>query len=305
MVSLRLQGCVNFLRGEFLHSNPIELRAFYDSAPDEWGTALTAAFAMSNLTNLTPLTNSSLADLHRQLAGFEQDNQKLRCACTSRGALVRLDVLDGRIEDLIQTVDEGKIVRSVRELCVATSGNPILRRVRPVVLVRTDLMRWSLSTYGRFMKDEASWPANPQFGKSNLTSHVYDLSVLSKSAFSAVRIWNNIAVLLRAMRDHCKMPPLVQSYEAFEDRGGLPEGTADALLPCYRGRAQAMGTRNQRNVRIAHSHKISNFVSNSNEVIAHFAVTPYPTFAQALTKEGLRPDEVLEFSESVAACTRT
>lgn len=100
------------------------------------------------------------------------------------------------------------------------------------------------------------------------------------------------------------MPPLFQSYEAFEDRGGLPEGTADALLLCYRGCAQAISTRNVSHVRRAHSHKIIDYVSNSNEVFPHFALTPYPTFTQAMAEAGLQPDEVGEFSKSVAACTR-
>ena len=38
-------------------------------------------------------------------------------------------------------------------------------------------------------------------------------------------------------------------------------------------------------IRIVHSHRISEFVENANEVIAHFAATPYLSFADVFTHQ--------------------
>ena len=77
----------------------------------------------------------------------------------------------------------------------------------------------------------------------------------------------------------CKFQPQLITFEAFEDTQELPSGLVRQLLPC----GEEDRRRDYSSIRIVHSHRISEFVENANEVIAHFAVTPYPSFADVFT----------------------
>ena len=61
----------------------------------------------------------------------------------------------------------------------------------------------------------------------------------------------------------------------------LPPGLVRQLLPCE----QEDRRREYSSIRIVHSHRISEFVENANEVIAHFAATPYLSFADVFTHQ--------------------
>ena len=54
------------------------------------------------------------------------------------------------------------------------------------------------------------------------------------------------------------------------------------LLPCGEREDRQ---REYSSIRIVHSHRISEFVENANEVIAHFAATPYLSFADVFTHQ--------------------
>ena len=69
-------------------------------------------------------------------------------------------------------------------------------RLRVLVLVRTDLMRWSLSLYCKAKGGACFEEHNPQFlkGRSqNLTANYYQPAVLDKAAQSSVRTWRDQA----------------------------------------------------------------------------------------------------------------
>jgi len=301
-------GCVNFLRGEYLHANPDELQAFFSSSPGEWEKAVAGAiqrlieqpstawdtYARSyGYADAEAYHTSRLRSLRQQLQESARDNERLGCPCTSRGTLVRMDWLDGSIHSS-KSWRRREAEHAVDGLC------PLLEEgVQPVFLVRADLMRLSLSTYGRFVDGEEN---NPQFTITKIERKEYDLDILEMAAWASVGRWRTTATIVRALRERCNVRAALHVYEAFEDADGPPEGMAEYLLPCCGGRASAFATRNQTTVRRAHTHRISDFVRNSDAVYFHFATAAYPSFASTLAEQGLELSEIDNIRELPAAC---
>ena len=147
------------------------------------------------------------------------------------------------------------------------------RGIKPYILVRTDLMRWSLSLYS-----EAYVNSMPQFNNKPLPKTTFRIETLSDIANKLIDKWRDKAEMYRKLV-RCKFQPQLITFEAFEDTQELPPGLVRQLLPC----GEQDRRRDYSSIRIVHSHRISEFVENVNEVIAHFAVTPYPSFADVFT----------------------
>ena len=79
----------------------------------------------------------------------------------------------------------------------------------------------------------------------------------------------------------CAVSPFLHVYEGFDDFQGQSHNITRYTTPCLRSSPQA-NRHIEATVRHAHTHSISEFVSNFNEVYAHFASHDYPTFASVL-----------------------
>lgn len=157
-------------------------------------------------------------------------------------------------------------------------------------------MRWALSIYGRVSADEKP---NQQFGSEPTipVSKVYSIGTLSTAAKQNARLLDTKVMLLRALRSVCGVRPAVQTYETYEMADALVDGMADFLLPCFKGATDGRAALDVRTVVRVHSHDIKTFVENAEEVMAHFAMTHYPRFAEAMEKHGLTEEDLDDFSE--------
>lgn len=213
----------------------------------------------------------------------------VRCDCISRGTLVRVDRCCGNetAGDMTDFTPD-QLKDAVIRMC------PLFRNrsmpVLPVLLVRSDLMRWSLSTYGRF---DATMLDNPQF--SNVHKHAeevstpiyYHIPTLLQSAHAGVRIWHTQAKLIKGLQEECGVTPMIQLYELFTDNIPWDLHRSEVVLPC-RKRLPYPVTNATVSVRRAHNHDIRSFVANAEEVYAHFALSSeYPRFATVLASEGV------------------
>lgn len=281
-------ACVHFIRSESFKSQVDVLRAFFTSPPNTWQQATVSAALAGNLTD-----HKHLQHLAVVMGEFKEAETRDRCLCTSRGSLVRLDILDGNFKGDNRWTSE-EVQRAVRDLCPLfnpADGSP---PVRPVMLVRTDPMRWALSIYGRLVDGMQN---NPQFTTGQISAMEYDLKKLQQAMAQNLHAWRIKADILEALRTVCGVRPAVHVYETFDMRQGLPEGMADFLLPCYNGTADTLPVDDEQTVRHAHSYTIQEFVSNAEEVVAMFAMADFPTFGQVLAERGLSIADLDDFSE--------
>ena len=226
--------CINYMGNEFFDVRRLE-NATYQLE------ALTRFFSMRvgmKAAAVLPGIGHDLAkkfDTRAKL--FDAD-----CSCSALGALVRV---------------------GPKNLCQLPRG------IKPYILVRTDLMRWSLSVYSEYNVNSM-----PQFNNKPLPKTAFRIEKLSNIANYLIGKWRDKAEMFRRLV-RCKFQPQLITFEAFEDSQDLPRGLVRQLLPC----GEEDRRREYSTVRIVHSHRISEFVENSDEVIAHFAVTQYPSFA--------------------------
>lgn len=166
-------------------------------------------------------------------------------------------------------------------------------RLRVLVLVRSDLMRWSLSKYCKTKGGECFEPTNPQFQKNiaNASAHNYDLQVLERAATSSVAAW----------RDQAGTPAMMEgvptSFVFYEDMLALGPGLyASWVLMMVRGPETAVcewveDAQVLAGVRVAphptkyHGDDISSFVTNHADVTQLFAGRM--TWAQVAREAGL------------------
>jgi hypothetical protein len=281
-------GCVHFIRNEVFKAQVDVLHAFFTSPLETWRQATMRAAIAGNMTE-----QRHLRELAAALDAFMEAETKQGCHCSSRGALVRLDVLDGKPKGGSWTTAE--VRRGIGDLCplfAPTDGSP---PVLPVILVRTDLMRWSLSAYGRLTEAVDN---NPQFDNKEIVAMNYDLDLLDSGANKNVMVWRFKAVILNALRAVCGVRPAVHVYEAFDMRQGLPEGMANYLLPCYDGTADQLPVdASLETVRQAHTYNINEFVSNAEAVVGLFAMSSFMTFGETLAEQGLSMADIADLSE--------
>lgn len=279
--------CVHFVRDEAFNAQVDVLHTFFTSSFETWTQATVRAAIAGNMTH--PIQIRRLAD---DIDKFKEAHAKHACNCSSRGALVRLDVLDGEFKSGSWTTAE--VERGVGDLCPLFAPTDGSAPVLPVVLVRMDLMRWALSGYGRLTE---GMDPNPQFSHHEIDAITYDLKKLHMAANTIVKIWRRNAVILRALRTLCGVRPAVHVYEAFDMRQGLPKGMADYLLPCYNGAANQFPIDDFKTVRHAHTYNINEFVSNADAVVGMFAMSSYLTFGETLAEQGLSMADLDDLSE--------
>jgi hypothetical protein len=281
-------GCIHFMRNEVFKAQFEVLHTFFTSPLGTWRQATIRAAIAGNMTE-----QKHMRELAAAIDAFREAEIKQGCKCSSRGSLVRLDVLDGKYK--LSTWTTAEVHRAVGDLCplfAPTDGSP---PVLPVVLVRADLMRWTLSGYGRMVEGLDN---NPQFTNHEISVMEYDLDLLDKGAQRNAGYWRSKTVILSALRTVCGVRPAVHVYEAFDMRHRLPKGMANYLLPCYNGTADqlpvddSLGT-----VRQAHTYNINEFVSNADAVVGMFTMSSYMTFGSTLAEQGLSMSDVHDFSE--------
>jgi len=251
--------CVNFFINEY----------FDASERNGITTARQQLDALRTFFSTPLIANLKLATVLPQAAGHMieervklwRDQVRLfdaGCPCEARGVLLRA---------------------SAQTLCQ-------LPGTKPYILVRTDLLRWSLSVYSdRYLQ------AMPQFFRTkNGTAYdalppkqAFDVGALGEIADSLVQNWRKKADLYTKL-SRCGLRPRLITFEAFEDTQELPSGLSMQLLPCEQRKPPPARTEYS-SVRIVHSHRISEFVNNSDEVHAFFTATPYPTFAEVFASQ--------------------
>ena len=231
--------CVNYLGNEF----------FDKRASNGITSAAKQLNALRRFFADLTVTVQSYEERRREVLKEQMKLFDMDCSCEARGMLLRADA-----DTLCQ-----------------------LPGTKPYILVRTDLMRWSLSLYSdRYVQHM------PQFRNHTLPMVAVSIDKLGQVARQAVRKWQQKAQLYTKLV-RCGLHPQLIAFEAFEDMQQLPSRFETQLLPCKYAeqRPQHLYT----SVRIVHSHRISEFVTNPDEVYAHFIATPYPTFAQAFTEQ--------------------
>jgi hypothetical protein len=107
-------GCVHFLRGEHLHLHPAVLAAFFRSPTATWASDVLRAITAHNQTVDWKGGAQGLGVEIRALAAADT---RQRCACVSRGTLVRLDMLDGSFKNSCSQWSASQVARAARGLC--------------------------------------------------------------------------------------------------------------------------------------------------------------------------------------------
>jgi len=189
-------------------------------------------------------------------------NTSTGCVCAARGMLLR-----------------------AHEHLLCRLGEHI--RFDPLLIVRTDLLRWSLSLYSDFKE---GLQRMPQFIQNYTPPRVhYDIKLLEWVASNvAIPYWKSKANAYRTLT-RCGLRPRLLSSELFDETQLLQSSLRLSLLPCTRGLSTTLeSSQLRRSVQRIHPNRISAYVSNAAEVFAHFGQTAYPSFAQLLaaTKGG-------------------
>jgi hypothetical protein len=107
-------GCVHFLRGEHLHLHPTVLAAFFRSPTATWASDVLRAITAHNQTVDWKGGAQGLGVEIRALAAADT---RQRCACASRGTMVRLDTLDGSFKNSCSQWSASQVARAARGLC--------------------------------------------------------------------------------------------------------------------------------------------------------------------------------------------
>ena len=183
-------------------------------------------------------------------------------------------------------------------------------RLRVLVLVRTDLMRWSLSLYCKVKGGACFEEHNPQFLKErpqNLTANYFQPAVLDKAAQSSVRTWRDQAATPSELgdgvptafvfyEDLVALGPgayatwVVAQQQQLSSVGGADEGAAEGPSTCpWVEDAQVLaGVRVAPHPEKYHSDDISSFVANAAEVSALLgASSGRPTWEQVAAEARL------------------
>jgi len=216
--------------------------------------------------------------LNKQLAAIADLGQGAsthheRCECVSRGALVRLEKTH-----LASLCSLGLFRRSE------------LASIRPVILVRTDLMRYTLSAYSRFSSKMAN---HPQFSAANRSAGriVYNLAKLFFAAKTRLKNWSKIAENIAALQA-CNVTVTLSIYEEFEDLMDVGQSLFKYLAPCVT--SNLMRSWAKATVRKVHQHAISDFALNYEEIHHFFAASDFPTFGEVLQrKKGVRMEALV------------
>ena len=157
----------------------------------------------------------------------------------------------------------------------------------PVIIVRTDMMRWALSRYHKVLlqkygeKLPAGVSKDPQFAHGNTgESHLshYDLDKLKLVVGNCHREWSRKVDLMRLLAAE-GVPFHIAIYERFLADGdeyaariatAAGRSTSSAGNGSNGGR-ECTGKMRGKSVHRVHSHNISTFVSNELEVLRFFA----------------------------------
>lgn len=176
-------ACVGFMRDEQSQAQVDVLRAFFTSPFDTWAEATESAALKSNLT-----ASKDAKYMRAVIETFKEEQVLNQCKCSTRGTLVRMDVLDGHPLKGSGRWTADDLHRAVSDLCPLfkpiNGSSPVL----PVVLVRMDALRWALSSYGRLADDVAG---NPQFSTAPIEAVEYDLELLYQVVGKNVVTWRS------------------------------------------------------------------------------------------------------------------
>lgn len=284
--------CTVYLRAEYLVGDTTSfawLKTFFQGSLQSLGSRMASLLHKSRedwlasghtaaISHKSPL-NNHLVKLHAEINGSKRRNINASCgSCVSRGMIFRAEP------------------ETVQDWCAKGLFDSAERKIQPVVLVRTDLLRWSLSAYNR--RDAVYGEDNPQFcGVSSLKNGVVkpcaterkmvtiNLTILAKVASHNVNRWRNVAQTLSILQQ-CGVQPMVSIYESFQDAGLAQDQLSDYLVPCAPRRHQMKnipGFETGVTVHKAHSNQISDFVSNAREVYDFFHLhRVFPTFTEVL-----------------------
>ena len=166
-----------------------------------------------------------------------------------------------------------------------------------VVLVRTDLMRWTVSSYLKMYGELAKRvgvEADPQFfnesalSAANLTSRAVFMHMarVNRAAEGLLHRWVVKVELLERLLA-ANRTAYVITYEQFLEGGALyvQKILRRARVACPQadnasldgGVASRAGWGQQ--VHRAHGNMISDYAQNYDEIVRHFAITPFPRWA--------------------------
>jgi hypothetical protein len=166
-------------------------------------------------------------------------------------------------------------------------SEPIAKPVRDVdifILVRTDLMRWTLAQYGEGDPDYLRrYDRYSQFlDKPTVTTYKYRLDLLKKTASEAINVWKlkmfHVCWLLKA-----GFHPSHLHFVSYEHFTRDPNGTARKMASVLGG--QTLKYKQQRapeRTRKVHSNNISTFALNAPQIHAMFQPGQYPSFINVL-----------------------
>lgn len=177
----------------------------------------------------------------------------------------------------------------------------VSRSTSSLILVRTDLPKWTVSQYAKLM----SWMApklqlptssiDPQFAspdaklaKINMTTQY-----LHRAAEWCVESWRAKVNLGLALHQAGRRV-FFMTYEQYLEGG---DGYARSVFrdprvrahgSCSESRARERREGEGRQAHQAHGDYVREYASNFNDVLLHFETTPYPSWASLLSAAGLQ-----------------
>mmetsp|Transcript_28312 Transcript_28312/g.59516 ORF Transcript_28312/g.59516 Transcript_28312/m.59516 type:complete len:333 (-) Transcript_28312:169-1167(-) len=194
-----------------------------------------------------------------------------------------------------------------RGVLVRASAETVCRlRVQvPLVLVRTDMVLWSLSL-ARFTvaKEQAGADGigvkqHPQFdvnGSAHVHPLVYPIRRLDEAAEQVLYRWKEIAATINGLR-RCGLSPGILVYEIFEEMQSPPTSLLELLLgDCGEANRtnHCMSLKSDRRVlHRVHDNHIRSYALNANEVIRHFIARRYPSFSDIMQQQHVAGLETL------------
>ena len=256
--------CTRYFTEESIPSDSASLEAFL--GPYSWERAAAAV-----VTDENPLLKKNM-DAYKEKMWNKTASEEV-CSCESRGLLVRTTVEE--IEN--DWCDSGLFFNGERA-----------ERVRVMVLIRGDLLRYALSGYGRV---DPNFLGNPQFfGNQGVTDtvHEYDPDFLEKSVNVALNKWMQTINKIKALQ-RCGIKPIVSMYEAFDDafnHTSLPDTFITDLVPCADNKHQALLSLKPTVTKV-HSHDLAAFAVNSRQVYDTFNEMGTPSFGELAKENGL------------------
>jgi hypothetical protein len=185
------------------------------------------------------------------------------------GALVRLTEVTPEYADSTSTKTNYGQVSAKRAAAFCGTFNDV---DEVLILLRTDLMRWSLSEYDAVHlrgKEVHLQFANVNSKDRRVEMHHVDIKALTTIAHKRARVYGKKARYAKELNKCGKKVTFVQ-YEYF----------LDSSPTCPQLEAPTAGSRVHR----VHSSRLADFVENSDEVFALFAGERFPSFSQLYTE---------------------